>query len=210
MPAANDFPTHPPAPFESKNSEVVRSIQQRDLLNRWLLLYAAQKSPPAFTEYDPALSAKDRPKLVSYSVSENNDHASILITSYGSQISKAYGRKGLGRELSEYLGPDRAPQVMPIYEECIRRRLPVYTISRIEDRDGRQVDLERLLLPFSDGKHVTNIIGAFETISTDGHFQIQRLIADQTPVDIVRSVIDKDLHFTPPPRISPHHTIEFE
>jgi len=157
------------------------------------------------------LAEKDRSKLVYYDVNETgNDPASIVIGSYGSQISEAYGRTGLGQQLRDYLGPTRAPMVMPIYEESIRRQLPVYTISRVEDRDGRQVDLERLLLPFSNGKHITHIIAVFETISADGHFHMYRLMADYVPVDLVRATIDKDLHFTPPPRISPDQKIEFE
>ena len=67
-------------------------------------------------------------------------------------MSSAYGHTGKGRLLDDYLGPSLAPIVMPVYYECIRRRLPVYTIAHIDDIYGRIVAYERLLLPFSDGR----------------------------------------------------------
>lgn len=210
MPAFRDFPDNDAPPFESRNAEVIRSIQQRDLLNKWLLLYAPQNRPPASVDYDPALAEKDRSMLVQYHVSDVSGRTSFLITSYGSHISEAYGRTGLGQELSHYLGEKRAPSIVPLYEECVRRQLPVYTIARMTDRSGREVDMERLLLPFSDGSRITNIMGSFETISKDGHFQLQQLMAEQQPIELLRAVIDRDLHFTPPPRIPSHDKIEFE
>jgi hypothetical protein len=210
MPVTREFPLHVVTPFESANSEVVRSIQQRGLLNRWLKLYAERNQAPAFSEYDPNIEDIDRTKLVYYKVTPADDQPNILIESYGSHISEAYGSTGLGQELSAYLGPDRAALVVPIYLECITRHLPTYTISRVEDNHGRKVDLERLLLPFQEGQHITRIIASFETISIDGHFELRRLMADHIPVDVVRTRIDKDLFFTPPPRIPAHDRIEFE
>ncbi len=37
---------------------------------------------------------------------------------------------------------------MPVYHECLKRALPVYTVSNIDDIYGRIVAYERLLLPF--------------------------------------------------------------
>ena len=37
---------------------------------------------------------------------------------------------------------------MPVYYECIRRRLPAYTVAHVDDIAGRIVAYERLLLPF--------------------------------------------------------------
>ena len=58
-------------------------------------------------------------------------------------------RAGFSTSIS---APRLAPIVMPVYYECIARRLPVYTISNIDDIYGRIVAYERLLLPFSDGR----------------------------------------------------------
>jgi hypothetical protein len=133
-----------------------------------------------------------------------------MIDSVGTRLAKAYGATGDGRELSDYLGPKLTTAIMPIYEECIRRGLPVYTVSRVQDRQKRKVDLERLLLPFSDGKRITRIIASFETISLEGHFEIEQLMRDRLPIDVVRAVIDKKLFFARPSRIENRDKIEFD
>lgn len=115
--------------FENANPTVVKSIRQRDLLNTWLRLYARDPKLPALAEYQPAR---------------------IIIDSNGTRMASAYGHTGKGRRLEEYLGPRLAPLVMPVYSECIRRRLPAFTIADIDDIQGDIVAHERLLLPFSD------------------------------------------------------------
>ena len=46
---------------------------------------------------------------------------------------------------------------MPVYHECLKRALPVYTISNVDDSYGRIVAYERLLMPFLNGGGVTHI-----------------------------------------------------
>ena len=100
----------------------------------------------------------------------------LTIESDGTRMSNAYGHTGKGRCLDDYLGARLAPIVMPVYHECIARRLPAYTIANIDDIYGRIVAYERLLLPFSDGGGVTHIIASLKTISEDGGFEIKNLM----------------------------------
>src|SRR5438046_8852285 len=81
-------------------------------------------------------------------------------------MASAYGHTGKGRRLEDYLGGRLAPLVMPVYYECIRRRLPAYTIAHIEDISGRIVAYQRFLPPFSarDGIR-THTIRSPKTIS---------------------------------------------
>jgi len=210
MSAKRDILPDEPAPFMGATIEVIRAIQQRNLLNKWLSLYAPLQRAPPFEEFHLECDETDCASAVMYSVKIENGRQRIMIDSGGTRLAKAYGAVGIGRELGEYLGPKLINVVMPIYEECIRRELPVYTVSRLHDRDNRKVDLERLLLPFSDGKRITRIFASFETISPEGHFEIGKLMRERIPIDVVRAVIDKKLSFTPPPRISPRDKIEFE
>jgi len=103
--------------------------------------------------------------------------------------------------------------VMPIYYECIDRRLPLYTISMIDDMYGRMVAYERLLLPFSDSSRgdVTHIIASLKTISEDGSFEIRNLMRDdqKLPEQKLRAVIDRDLFHRTPGRIPADDVIEF-
>jgi hypothetical protein len=102
--------------------------------------------------------------------------------------------------------------VMPIYQACLARALPVYTIADIDDVYGRIVAYERLLLPFSDGAGVTHIIASLKTISEDGGFEIKNLMRgnDSLPTPKLRSVIDRDLFHRAPGRIAAGDVIGFD
>ena len=99
--------------FESANPSVVKSTEQRDLLNNWLRLFARERRLPRVAEYVPARIDEELPDLVCYAV-----HTAEI--------------------------PPRP----------IARQLPDYTVSHIDDRYGRIVAYERLLLPFSDADDV--------------------------------------------------------
>jgi hypothetical protein len=135
----------------------------------------------------------------------------LTIQSDGTRMSSAYGNTGKGRYLDEYLGARLVPIVMPVYYECVARRLPVYTISNIDDIYGRIVAYERLLLPFSESGQVTHIIASLKTISEDGGFEIRNLMRgnDMLPTAKLRTVIDRDLFHRPPGRIPAGDIIEF-
>ena len=126
-------------------------------------------------------------------------------------MSSAYGHTGKGRFLDEYLPARLVPIVMPVYYQCIKCALPVYTIAHIDDTYGRIVAYERLLLPFSQGDGVTHIVASLKTISEDGGFEIKNLMRgnDSLPKPKLRVVIDRDLFHSAPGRIAARELIEF-
>ena len=197
--------------FQSANPSVVKSIKQRDLLNTWLRLYAREQQIPRIEEYQPSRLADELPDLVYYTVENTPQPPRLTIQSDGTRISNAYGHTGKGRYLDEYIGARLVPVVMPVYYQCIKRALPVYTISHIDDIYGRIVAYERLLMPFSEAGSVTHIIASLKTISEDGGFEIRNLMRgnDTLPTTKLRSVIDRDLFHRPPGRIPAGDVIEF-
>jgi hypothetical protein len=197
--------------FQSAGPSVVKSIKQRDLLNTWLRLYARAQSLPRAAEYQPERLEDELPDLVFFTVDENEQPSRFMIDSDGTRMSTAYGHTGKGRYLDDYLGARLAPIVMPVYFECVARRLPAYTIAHIDDIYGRIVAYERLLMPFSDGGGVTHIIASLKTISEDGGFEIKNLMRgnDKLPVPKLRSIIDHDLFHRAPGRIPSGDLIEF-
>ena len=197
--------------FQSANATIVKSIKQRDLLNTWLRLYSRDQRMPRLTEYEPSRLEDELPDLVYYTIESAEQPPRLLIDSDGTRMSSAYGNTGRGRYLDEYLGPRLMPIVMPVYYECIARRLPAYTIADMEDVYGRTVAYERLLLPFSDDGSVTHILASLKTISEDGGFEIKNLIRgnDKVPVPKLRTVIDRDLFHRAPGRIAPGDALEF-
>lgn len=197
--------------FESANPSVVKSIKQRDLLNNWLRLYDRDRALPRLADYQPSRLDDERPDLVFYTVEAARNPPRLTIQSDGTRMSNAYGHTGKGKFLDDYLGARLAPIVMPVYYQCIARKLPVYTISLIDDIYGRVVAYERLLLPFSDRPEVTDIVASLKTISEDGGFEIKNLMRgnDTLPTPKLRSVIDRDLFHRQPGRIEPGGLLEF-
>jgi hypothetical protein len=201
-----------PLEFEGAKPSVVKSIKQRDLLNTWLRLYARTQSMPRIEDYQPERPEDELPDLVYYTVEASESPPRLTIQSNGTRISNAYGHTGKGRYLDEYLGAQMASIVMPVYYQCVARRLPVYTISNIDDIYGRMVAYERLLLPFSQSADVTHIIASLKTISEDGGFEIKNLMRgnDKLPVQRLRAVIDRDLFHRAPGRIPAGDVLEFD
>ena len=187
--------------FESAQPSIVKSIKQRDLLNTWLRLYARDQSIPRMSEYHPTRIEDELPDLVFYTVNTGVQPPCLKIESDGMRMSSAYGNTGKGRYLDEYLGARLAPIVMPIYYECIARRLPAYTIANIDDVHGRIV-----------AYGVTHIIASLKTISEDGGFEIRNLMRgnDKLPVPKLCSIIDRDLFHRTPGRISSGDVLEFD
>ena len=197
--------------FEGASPSVVKSIKQRDLLNTWLRLYARKQRMPGVEEYQPERLADELPDLVYYTVDAATLPPRLTIQSNGTRISNAYGNTGKGRYLDEYLPASLVPVVMPVYYKCVKRALPVYTISNVDDTYGRIVAYERLLLPFSEGAGVSHVIASLKTISEDGGFEIRNLMRgnDTLPTPKLRTVIDRDLFHRAPGRIPSGDVIEF-
>jgi len=196
--------------FESANPTIVKSIKQRDLLNTWLRLYARAQSLPPIEEYRPARIEEEFPDLVFLSV-ETAQPPRLIIDRDGARMTSAFGNSGAGRYLDDYLGTRLAPLVTPVYHECLRRALPVYTIANVDDSFGRIVAYERLLLPFSKGGGVTHVIASLKTISEDGGFEIRNLMRGNKSLPATRlsAVIDRDLFHRAPGRIPAGDQIVF-
>lgn len=198
--------------FQSANSTIVKSIKQRDLLNTWLRLYARDQRMPCLAEYEPSRLEDELPDLVYYTVESAEQPPRLVIDSDGTRMSSAYGNTGKGRYLDDYLGQRLVPIVMPVYYECIKRALPIYTVANIDDIYGRIVAYERLLLPFSQSAGgVSHILASLKTISEDGGFEIRNLMRgnDALPTPKLRVVIDRDLFHRAPGRIPAGDVIEF-
>ena len=196
--------------FESANPAIVKSIKQRDFLNTWLRLYARTQILPRIDEFQPARIEDELPDLVFLKV-EEGEPARLIIERDGARMTSAFGNSGAGRYLDEYFGSKLAPIIMPIYQECLRRALPVYTIASVDDAYGRNVAYERLLLPFSDRGGVTDVLASLKTICEDGGFEIRNLMRgnNSLPTTTRRAVIDRELFHRTPGRIAGGDLIEF-
>ena len=82
------------------------------------------------------------------------------------------------------------------------RRLPIYTITHIQDVRGQTIDYERIALPFFERGDVSDILMSAKLISEASRFELNNLFRerDKLPVPAIRAVIDRDLSMSPPQR----------
>ena len=185
--------------FASADPSVIKSIRQRYLLNEWLRL--AGKRPPMPLQRDFQLDRVDEETvdMMGYDVVGEGDGARFLITHQGARLATTYGNERVDpaerrRYLDEAIGPERYANVVDLYRACLRHKRPVYSISTVNDADGKEVSYERLLMPFGAGEAVQQIIGSFKSISIEGGFKISNLMGlrpKAEPVILLRAIIDR-------------------
>jgi hypothetical protein len=186
--------------FASANPSVVRSIRQRVLMNAWLRASRKQRSLPVIADFQPDDIADELADMMGYRVEGKGDSARFLITLEGATLAAAYGNddpdQRTNRYLDDAIGPDRYAGVVPCYRTLVARKRPTYTISMVQDADGKAVSYERLLLPFGSADHVDRIVGSYKAISIEGNFRLNNLMGIKpaaAPVSVMRTVIDIDL-----------------
>jgi hypothetical protein len=190
--------------FDSASPSVVKSVKQRDLLNAWLRLH--HDNPlPALAAYTPDRLSEEERDLVYYKVFATENGPRFMINSEGARLAQGYGRINAGNKgtwLDEFLSPELVPVVLPVYQECVVRRLPVYTITHIQDVRGQTIDYERIALPFFEGGAVSDILMSAKLISEASRFELNNLfrVREKLPVPAIRAVIDRDLALSPPQR----------
>ena len=93
--------------------------------------------------------------------------------------------------------------MLPSYLACLARKRPTYSVSTVQDADGKDVSYERLLLPFGKADAVEQIVGSFKAISIEGGFKVNNLIglkSRRVPVTVINAVIDLDFVSAPSAR----------
>lgn len=183
--------------FTSANPSVVRSVKQRDLLNAWLRAFGKSCALPMLADYRPDRIDDELADMMGFDVEDEGFDARFVITQEGSRLTAAYGNEPIDKRNNRYLddaiGPDRYARVVPSYRACLTRRRPTYSISMVQDPDGKDVAYERLLLPFGTADNVEQIVGSYKAISIEGGFKINNLLGIKpkaTPVTVINAVID--------------------
>lgn len=193
--------------YVSADPSVVRSIKQRVLLDAWLRAQRRPQELPALRDFQPDGAGDELADRMGFNVEGDGDGPRFLITQEGSRLAATYGNghiapeKRTNRYLDEAIGPERYARVLPCYRECVRRRRPTYSISTVDDADGKEVSYERLLLPFGSGENVAQIVGSYKAISIEGGFKVDNLMGIRpkaVPVRVINAVIELELARRPP------------
>jgi hypothetical protein len=186
--------------FQSADPSVVKSIRQRYLLNEWLRAAAKQRTIPPPGDVQLEQVADELVDMMHYEVVGQGDGARFLITHEGARLATTYGSDHIepaqrtNRYLDDAIGPERYANVVALYRACLARRRPTYSISTVQDADGKEVSYERLLMPFGSGEAVQQIVGSFKCISIEGGFKVSNLMGlrpKAEPAILVRAIIDR-------------------
>jgi hypothetical protein len=192
--------------FASSNPSVVRSIKQRELLNKWLRAATRHQPLPLLGDFQPNRLGEELADMMGFDVAGAGDSARFLITQEGTRLTATYGNehidpdKRTNRYLDDAIGPERYADVIELYRACLTHKRPAYSISTVQDADNKDVSYERLLLPFGSSCNVEQIVGSYKTISIEGGFKINNLMGlrpKAVPMILVRAIIDRD--FVPSP-----------
>lgn len=186
--------------FASADPSVVKSIRQRYLLNEWLRAAAKQRTMPPPGDFQLEQVADELVDMMHYEVVGQGDGARFLITHEGARLATTYGSDHIepaqrtNRYLDDAIGPERYANVVALYRACLARQRPTYSISTVQDADGKEVSYERLLMPFGSGEAVQQIVGSFKCISIEGGFKVSNLMGlrpNAEPAILVRAIIDR-------------------
>jgi hypothetical protein len=188
--------------FASANPSVVRSIRQRDLLDTWLRARIKPRPLPVLADYRPNRIAEEMADMMGFDVEGAGDDARFLVTQEGDRLAAIYGSEHVdpaqrvNRYLDDAIGPERYAHVVTLYRTCLAQKRPTYSISLVQDADGKDVQYERLLLPFGGADRVEQIVGSYKAISIEGGFKIRNLMGIRPraePAILVRAVIDQEI-----------------
>ena len=206
--------------FCSADPSVVRSIKQRELLNAWLRAAARHQPFPLIGDFQPNRFGEELADMMGFDVTGLGDNARFLITHEGIRLTATYGNehvdphKRTNRYLDDAIGPERYANVIGLYRACLTHKRPAYSISTVQDADGKDVSYERLLLPFGGSCNVEQIVGSYKSISIEGGFKINNLMGlkpKAMPMILVRAIIDRE--FVPSrasQRLSDNDVIELD
>jgi hypothetical protein len=170
--------------FECARPDVVRAVNQRWLLKFWTQNLATRRVPQ-WQNLDVERLSSFQENLSFLDVVRDAGGMRFLVRFHGETIRRAYASPDCrGRYLDEIVSPATCSTGLAPYEKAARDGIPIYTVLQVNDRQGRTVNAERLLLPFGrDGDTADRILAAFEFICDEGAYDNDALLQlSQTPV----------------------------
>ncbi len=158
--------------FAVARPDIVQAINQRWLLKFWER-HLGDHRVPQWQAVEAADLTRVSAGLSFLDVFPGDGGLRFQIRFHGPTIATVYGAPDCrGKFLHESRPePERTQKLAP-YRKAVESGRPVYTVHDVTDRNGKLVQYERLLLPFSrDGETVDRILASFEFICEDGAFE---------------------------------------
>ncbi len=177
--------------LDSVSPSSVRSVKQQDFLKVWFRIFEKTGRLPSLAAFQPSRIDDEKPELMYYDIIHTGDDIRYPVTFAGSRLIEAYGFSALGRDLQDLISPVIWEHVEPLYDQCVGRGMPIYSVFTVVDLKGGAVDYERLLLPFGDNNQ--QMIASIKSISVEGRFVNVDLMRsrDHAALYSLRAVVDR-------------------
>jgi hypothetical protein len=179
--------------FASVSPSAVRSVRQQDFLKVWFRLFTRSGQLPSLADFEPSRMEDEKPELMHYNVVHVGDDIRYPVIFAGQRLVEAYGFNAVGRDLQDMASPTIWAHIEPLYDQCVLRAMPTYSVFTVVDVHDDLVAYERLLLPFGEANLVKQIIASIKSISTAGRFVNRDLMRskDHDPQYSLRAVVDQ-------------------
>ena len=167
--------------FAAARPDVVRAINQRWLIKFWKQ-HQGDLRVPQWQAIEAANLNAMSANLSFLDVTGSDGDARFQFRYQGATVSHIHGSDDWrGKFLDEVMPAARQTESLPAYRHAVHSGRPVYTIHDVNDRNGRLVHYERLLLPFAaDGRNVDRILASYELVSEDGAFDSHAIMISQS------------------------------
>src|SRR5258707_129470 len=147
-----------PMHLDSVSPSAVRSVRQQDFLKVWFRLLTRTGALPSLANFEPSRIEDEKPELMYYDIVRTRDDIRYPVIFAGKRLIEAYGFNAVGRDLQEILSPAIWTHVESLYDQCVLRGMPTYSVFTVVDVHNDVVAYERLLLPFGEAKIVKQIV----------------------------------------------------
>jgi hypothetical protein len=176
--------------LKSVSPSAVRSVRQQDFLKGWFRIFNRTGQLLSLSRFEPSRIDDEKPELMYYDVARTPGDIRYPVTFAGSRLIEAYGFTAVGRDIQDILSPSIWAHVEPLYDQCVIRAMPIYSVFTVLDLHD-DVAYERLLLPFGEADVVQQMIASIKSISVEGRFVNVDLMRskDQDPRYSLRAVV---------------------
>jgi len=147
----------------------IKSISQRSLLRYWARSAGRRPFPP-ITQFTPELRLHDSRQLVFWNIEESDTGRIFRALAHGQYLTEAFHERWDGKTLDEVAPPSVRSYAVETANWCVDSGCPVYTILATVNGNGERVDCERMLLPFGQAGHVSQMLASLQLSSVEGRF----------------------------------------
>jgi len=141
--------------FEPVSTWALNSIRQTNLLESWFRSFEHKRRLPSLAEFEPLRAYPKPNELIVYDVVRSDGAPRYYVVEEGDVITTAFGFSAKGHFLNEVIEPRIWRTSGLVYDECVARRLPVYSVYSGLVRGNERAVFERLLLPFGHSENAS-------------------------------------------------------